>query len=159
MHPSSQIHSITWSYKNCMVNVYTQGTCLVNFSFGWRNSKKQLVSNSFNHRKVAGIGVFLVDGQYKTAIAYSVQNKCSMSSTKSIKWILNFSREWWKCLLSVHHMCFYFLWMQAFGHIHGLLAQKHKGPKLTHPYSTLAMPSLLAAAAASELSIWKKKAA
>lgn len=152
MHPSSQIQCIAWSYEKCVVNVYTWGMCLVNFSFGWRNSKKYLVTNSFNHRWIVGVGFFLVDGQYKTAIAYSGQNKCSVSSTMSLKCILNSAREWWKCLLSVHHMHVYFLWMQEFGHIHGLLAQKHKGPRLTHPYSTLAMPSLLAAAA-SELSI------
>lgn len=135
-----------------MVNLYTWGTCLLNFSLAEETAKSNLLVTPLTIEGWLGLGFFLVDGQHKTAIAYSVQNKCSMSSSKPIKCILKFPKEWWKSLLSVHHMCFYLLWMQEFSYIHGLLAQKHKGPKLTQPYSGLAMPSLLAAAA-SEPSI------
>lgn len=83
-------------------------------------SKKQLVTPLTTG--LLGLGCFLVDGQHKPAMAYSVQDKCSVSSTKFIKSILNFAREWWKCVLSVHHMCIYFLWMEEFGPIPGLFA-------------------------------------
>lgn len=71
MHPSSQRHSIARSYEKRVVNVYTWGTCLLKFSFDWRNSKKQLVSNSFNHKMFVRFGGF-----FMFSIKYSAQNKC-----------------------------------------------------------------------------------
>lgn len=69
-----------------------------------------------------GLACILVDGQYKPATVYFVQNKRSMSSSKFIKSFLNFAREGCKCVLSLHHMCIYFLWIEEFGPIPGLLA-------------------------------------
>lgn len=83
-------------------------------------SKKQLVTPLTIG--LFELACFLVDGQYKPTMTHSVQNRCSMSSSKFMKSILNFAREWWKYVLSAHCMCTYSLWMKEFGPIPGLSA-------------------------------------
>lgn len=104
MHQSSQIHSIVQSYEKCLVNLYTRGTRLLNFSLVVETAKNNLLVTPLTIEGLLGLGLFLIDGQHKTAIAYSVQNKCRLSSTKSIKHILKFAREWWKSLISSSHV-------------------------------------------------------
>lgn len=73
--------------------MYIHGECAMYISVLLEEtSKKQFVAPLTIG--LLGLSCVLVDGQYKPAMAYSVQNKCSMSSSKFIKSILNFAREW-----------------------------------------------------------------
>lgn len=108
--------------------MYIHGECAMYISVLLEETSKKQLSTPLT-LGLLGLACFPVDGQYKPAMAPSVQNKCRMNSSKFIKSILNFAREWWKCVLSAHHMCTFYdggVWP----HTYIISIERQGGPNL-----------------------------